>query len=158
MKRCWIVLVLAACGGGQGGGGAGAAADRSLTQTCAKAFACEASFPADSGFEFEGLFGISEAECQANFRQVFDPAEIQASVDAGRVIFDAGDADVCLDAAAALTCDEFWGNFTGDNPTPQPAECDTAFIGTVEDGGTCSIDLDCVNDTCDDSTMTCVNT
>ena len=92
----------AACGGGQGGGGgAGAAVERSFAQTCAKAFDCMAEFPAEEvSFTFEDLFTTSESACVAQFREFNDPADIEASVDAGRILFDASDATICLNAIA----------------------------------------------------------
>ena len=151
LQTFWIV-VLVACGGGEGGGvgSAGEAAQASLEQTCATAFECQAEFP-DGGSSFEQLFGASEAACVAKLGAAFAPADVQASVDAGRIIYDAADARVCLDAREATTCAEFWGG------EPElPPECGTAFVGAVQPGGACTIDLDCAGGaTCNDQTLVC---
>ncbi len=152
MRSLWIVL-LVACGGGKGGGAgsAGGAAQAALEQTCEMAFACQAEFP-DGGSSFEQLFGTSEADCIAMLREVFEPAEIQASVDAGRIIYDPGDAQVCLDARASITCAQFWGT----DEFVLPPECQTSFVGTVPVGGTCTITSDCVTGgTCNEQTLVC---
>jgi hypothetical protein len=152
MRRLWLVL-LVACGGGKGGGAgsAGGAAQASLEQTCATAFECQAEFP-DGGSSFEQLFGTSEAACIAKLEDVFSPADVQASVAAGRIIYDPGDAQVCLDAREAVTCAQFWGT----DPLQLPPECETAFVGTVPTGGTCTIELDCAGGgTCNDQTQVC---
>lgn len=144
------------CGGGDGGGFGSPteAINASIDQTCSVAFECRDSFPPDQGFQFEDLFGNTEAECQTNIADVFDADALEASVDAGRVIFDGDDAATCLDAAADITCDQFWGidDTFQDSPT-----CDTAFIGTVADGGTCTIDDDCSNSasSCDEELLVC---
>jgi hypothetical protein len=149
-----VVIALAACGGGKGGGAgnAGGAVQASIDATCSKAFECRDEFPPDQGVEFEQIFGTSEAECVANFTEALDPADVQESVAAGRVIFDAADAQVCLAAVNGVTC----GQFFGDEPFTQPPECDTAFVGTVPSGGACTIDLDCAGDgDCNVETLTC---
>lgn len=154
MRSLWLVL-LVACGGGKGGGvgSARGAAQATLEQTCEMAFACEAEFP-DGGSSFEQLFGTSEAACVAQLEEVFSPAEVQASVGAGRIIYDAADAQVCLDAREAMTCGQFWGT----DPFQLPPECETAFVGTVPNGGTCTLDLDCAGaGTCNAQTQTCEN-
>lgn len=153
MRSVLCVVVLVACGGGKGGGvgSAGGAAQASLQLTCEMAFACEAEFP-DGGSSFEQLFGTSEADCIERFREVVDPAEIQASVGAGRIIYDAGDAQVCLDAREAATCAQFWGT----DELELPPECQTAFVGTVQIGDACTIDADCATGgTCNDQTLVC---
>jgi hypothetical protein len=154
-----LFIVVAACGGGQGGGGgARIAIQRTVTQTCTKAFECMSSFPPDAGFEFGELFGTSEQQCIATLSNVFDADAVEDSVSAGRILFDPNDANVCLNATAGLSCDQFWGDFTGETTVPRPPECETAFIGTVETGGVCMVDLDCAGpeNFCDDRTMTCI--
>ena len=154
MKKFFFVFALAACGGGGGnGGGAGAVAfqEDQIEAFCAKGFECMSSFPSDMGFEFEDFFGTSEAECFANLGpDAADKAALQASIDAGRVIFDSGDANVCADDLDSATCDQFWN----DDAAP---ECSTVLTGTVADGGTCTIDVDCVGEDsfCDEETNVC---
>lgn len=153
MRSLPLLVLLVACGGGKGGGAgsAGSAAQASIEQTCEQAFECEAEFP-DGGTPFEQLFGASVTECIANFSELFDPAEVQASVDAGRIIYDAADAQVCLDAREAITCAQFWGTEMFD----PPPECDTSFVGTVQPGGSCTIEADCAGGAaCNQDTNVC---
>lgn len=155
-KHLWIVFALAACGGG--GGGIDSPSDALITainNSCAKAFDCRDSFPPDAGVTFEEVFGTSEAECAAlDAEDQADLDALEASVEAGRVDFDAGDAQVCLNGLNAATCDQFWGI---DETFVEPPECDTTFIGTVADGGMCTISDDCAgaDSFCDETTMTC---
>jgi hypothetical protein len=128
--------------------------DDAISTQCAKAFDCMSSFPTDEGFAFEDLYGSSESACVSNLETASaeSKSQYQASVDAGRIIYNADDAQACLDAENALSCDQFW---RGDSP--EPTACDTAFQGTVADGGACTIDDDCATGSseCDPSTMTC---
>lgn len=157
MKREIVAAIFViACGGGLGGGSASLLVQRSAEQTCAKAFSCMSSFPPDAGFEFSALFGANQAQCEVTFTNLLEPEAVQASVQSGRILFDANDAEVCLAAAEALTCDQFWAGITGETAPPEPAECETAFIGTVGLGETCTIDQDCADGICDDRTLTCV--
>ncbi len=156
MKNFFFVFALAACGGGGGDGGGGGAAAAAFAEDqirdfCDKGFECMSSFPQDMGFEFEDFFGASSAECFANFGpDGTDKADLQASVDAGRVIFDSADASVCANELQTASCDQFWND-------DAPPECDTALTGTVADGGTCTIDFDCVGEDsfCDEETNVC---
>jgi hypothetical protein len=143
--------MFAACGGdGDGGSTPAQAVTANINQTCSIAFECKDSFPPDLGFEFADLFGANEAECQATFTEIIDPNAVQASVDAGRIIFDSADNDACFAATDAASCDEFWN---GD----APAACDTSFVGTVADGGACTISDDCAgaDSGCDEATLVC---
>jgi hypothetical protein len=142
------------CGGGGGGGDTPSEAIlASIDQTCSIAHECRDSFPPDLGFEFVDLFENTEAECVTAFNTGLDLDAVEASVDAGRVIFDAGDARTCQNAIEALNCAQFWG----DEESADIPECDTDFVGTVADGGTCTISLDCTNDDsfCDEETLVC---
>jgi hypothetical protein len=128
--------------------------ERTAQSECSKAYDCMASFPTDLGFSFADVFQTDEASCRAFFLQQFDPAAVQDGVDAGRIRYNALDADVCLDFEEGLSCSEFWATFHEMGPPPPP-ECDTAFVGTVQAGGACENGLDCVSANCDDATMTC---
>jgi len=161
MRLAWICVVatVGACGHGKGGGGGNAAAtlDQSARQTCGKAFDCMSSFPSDAGFQFSEVFGTSEPACVANLEQSLDPADLQDSVDAGRVLFDASDAQTCLAFFTGLSCTDFWDVELGRSTTlTPPSACDTAFVGTVANGGLCTTPLDCSDGFCDDTSMTCM--
>jgi hypothetical protein len=154
MRIAWV-LVVAACGGGKGGLSVQGTFDRTVDVLCGRAHECRAQFPTDQGFMFEDLFQDTEPACIAGFEENSQVAEIQASVDAGRIIFRPGDAEDCSSFLEDLPCTELWGSFFDGNP-PQPSTCDSSFEGTVATGGTCTIDLDCIEETgCDPSSMTC---
>jgi hypothetical protein len=124
----------------------------SIALACAKAFECRDSFPG-TPTEFTDAYGDTEEACIANFEALVGQAaaDTQASVDAGRIVYNADDARTCLDGLATIDCPSYWN---GDN---QPAECDTTFIGQVADGGPCTIDDDCATDAayCDETTNVC---
>jgi hypothetical protein len=156
MKKTSVVLPLfliggitVACGGGDGGGSLtpAAAIDEQVDLLCGAAFECMSSFPTDKGVTHAQLFGANEAACQTMFDGLFDADAVQASVDAGRIEYDAADAAACNDAFDALSCDDLW-LVVFDDPAapPEPAACDTAFVGTIADGGACTIDQDCEAD------------
>jgi hypothetical protein len=148
MKRIGTLFVfaaMAACGGGgDSDPTAGEAIEESVEINCAKAHECRDSFPADSGFEFEQVYGDSVDACITNLGQFLDGDDVQASVDAGRIEYDGSAAHECLHFFEDLTCEEFWGD-----DTEEPQACDDAFVGTVELGGECTTDLDCAEGFCD---------
>lgn len=145
----------AGCGGGDYT--VADAFDEAITLRCAKAFECKASYAAAPGSTqtFEQQFGASEADCEAMARALIGGALplFEASVSAGRIAYDADDARTCLDAARAETCAQFWGT----EPYTEPAACDTTFVGTVADGGACTLDDDCktAGSSCDGTTKVC---
>lgn len=134
-------LALAACGGDPT---VQEVLDESINTQCSKAWECMATFPSGQGVTFEQLFSTSESACVTNFQTLIDEdqSKFEASVAAGRIIYNPDDAQICLDAMAALTCGQFWGT----EPVQEPAACDSAFQGTVADGGMCTIDEDCAVD------------
>ena len=148
-------MLVAACGGGGGGGGlsAKAAIDEELDFICTRAFECKADYPATAPIPHEQLFGANETACKGLLSESFDGAGVQASVDAGRVTYNAADAQVCIDFTEGLSCTDLWGNIF-DNTPPNPPECESAFVGNVAPGGTCTTDFDCATDgaSCTDGT------
>lgn len=143
-----LVAPLAACG--DDGGGSSLTAGSYLTQFtdifCGSAFECESSFPeTPQTGTHEDNFGPDEATCKTGF---ITAEQIQASVDAGRVTFDAGVARTCLSKFEALDCAGYWDALT---VTGLPAECDVALVGTVATGGQCTLNVDCVSVSCSTS-------
>lgn len=147
---------LAACGGSDDLS-ATAALNGLISTQCDKAFECKATYtpPAsDPMATFEGDFGATVAACEMKFAiDKMDLTELEASISAGRVKYNAADAQKCVDGFAAMTCGQFWGT---EMFTP-PAACETAIVGTVADGGACTIPDDCVGATsdCDPTTKKC---
>jgi hypothetical protein len=144
-----LVAGLAACGGGGGISSPSDALHEAASTSCAKIFSCQDSFPGTDA-DFETAFGANEAECVDNFEADADPsaADYEASVDAGRIVFNGDDAETCLAAFDDVTCEQLWG---GTGPD-QPDECETAFDGQVADGDACTIDEDCA-----ESTSSCID-
>jgi hypothetical protein len=63
----------------------------------------------------------------------------------GRVRYDRGKMQQCIDAVAKLSCDEWSTGFT---MTSQPAICDEAVVALVGMGGACRDDIDCTTGNC----------
>ncbi len=158
--------MLVACGGDDGGlGSASDAFKASIQASCEKAFACMSSYDAamNNNTPFAESYGASVSDCVAQTTALINQflgadyfAKLDASVAAGRVDYNAADAETCLDAGSAQSCDQFFGQ-NGAMYTP-PAACDTAIRGTVATGGTCTIEEDCSvsADSCDETSMTCM--
>jgi hypothetical protein len=168
LSRVSIVLVsalaLAACGGDDSSlGSASDAFKESIRASCEKAHSCMSSYdPAmHNGDSFASSYGASADECYNMTLALIQAflgadyfAKLDASVAAGRVSYNAADAQACLDAGNAQTCDQLFEQ-NGQDFTP-PAVCQTAIRGTVATGGTCTIGDDCsaAADDCLDN-MTC---
>jgi len=134
------LLMVGACGGGGGGGPTAEAAFTQLAgKVCTEAFMCMSTFPGTPD-QFSQSFGASEAACNTLLLAQLDVDKVQASIDAGRIMFDGADVQACVDKTDFGTCDQFWGNTS----PAEPPECETALVGTVANGGTCTIDLDCM--------------
>lgn len=156
LENLFVVLALVACHAACGDGGRtpGGTVVESVERTCAKVFACQDTFPGTDA-EFMETFGANVSECVDGILSdptLPAPEDFEASVEAGRIVFHADDAEVCLDTLDARSCAQLWNG-----GTTAPEECETAFEGQVEDGGACTLDEDCaaVSSECDDSTMTC---
>jgi hypothetical protein len=145
-----LVFGVASCGGGGDDSlTAREAWEQSVDQGCSKAHECRDSAPAELPFEL--VFGANVEECKtlvADFAGT--GAQVQASVDAGRVTYDEADAEACL--AYDPSCTAFWSD---DDPN-EPAGCETGLRGAVATGGSCTIALDCTSedDSCEGGTCT----
>jgi len=139
-----FVAGVAACGGGGGDLSASEAIHESITRTCEKAFECEAEFDGGGFITFEELYGTSVDDCITMFEAA--SADLEASVEAGRIAYDSADAEACLDGTDFGTCQMFF-----ERTYQTPAACDTTFVGTVPEGGECVTSDDCADDnaTCD---------
>jgi hypothetical protein len=137
-----LAAALAACDGG-GGLSIPEVFDSIASSTCAKAFDCQDSFPGTAQ-QFTDAFGASEAACVDIVLEDAETDLYEASVDAGRIVYDADDAQACLDSQdlGSVSCDDLWA---GNLPEPAP-ECETTFVGTVPDGEQCTMSDDCAGD------------
>ncbi len=116
-------------------------------QDCADAFACRSNFPEPA--EFETYFGATESACVDDAMGYYDAGAISASIDAGRITWNASAATQCVAGLNPATCSSYW-----DQGPAFPAACEQAYAGTVADGGACSIDFECASFTsfCDGGT------
>jgi hypothetical protein len=84
----------------------------------------------------EIVFG--QGDCVSRTTARFEDGDfiyVQASIDAGRIVFDADAVATCVADIAALSCDLPTARF--------PASCEDVLQGQVPTGGACSIDDDC---------------
>lgn len=143
--------------GGGGGGGGSMTATQYLTQMemkfCDEAFTCKASFPTTQGVTFDQEFGTSASQCYSDGAAQDMPAQVEAEITAGKIHYDAAAAQACVTGLMFGACTDFW-NGTGGT---FPAECSTALVGTVADGGACVVDYDCSSaaSVCDPTNHTC---
>jgi len=153
MKRLHFLLasVLVSGAAGCGGGGPRDAHDVQAAQanaTCAKLFQCKSSYP-DGEAAFTDIFGATEADCRALFLMQ-DVSDIEASIEAGRIIVDENNVNSCIAWVNGLTCEQVW-----DQNTQEPDACNGFYTPLVNDGDMCTIDEDCLSDFCDQTSMTC---
>ena len=145
-----LVLPMAACGGDSSGGDFDdpVVARQELTSLgCDRAFECRASVPADLEPFFALIFGENAQACVTNLTppQTEDDA-VRAAIAEGRTTYHADRAETCYNGAAAATCEEFWAN----DETASSMACDTTFEGTIADGETCAVSVECVSQDCDE--------
>jgi hypothetical protein len=94
---------------------------------------------------FEKPTPTSVEECVDQLEEPFaaDFARIEASIEAGRMRFDAAEGDACVAAFAASSCSEFAALLIEEDL------CGAALVGLVETGGVCRYSGDCAIGTCD---------
>jgi hypothetical protein len=149
-------------GGGNGSGGGSGNQPMALTATgfltkiatqyCDESFRCKASYP-EGTMAFDEDFGTTTATCYAGAIAFYTPQLVEQSITAGRVTFNPGSAQLCLDGIVyQQSCAQFWQT----DPV-FPSACNTALLGTVAKGGACTNDFECANlsSLCDDTTKTC---
>jgi hypothetical protein len=72
------------------------------------------------------------------------PASLPPAVEAGKIAFDSGGAQGCIDAFADRSCD-----VTSESNRTLPDACFAALTGAQHDGAACAFDGECVSQTCD---------
>ena len=82
-------------------------------------------------------------ECIDFFKEegTMDYSKIVAKVNSGAVKYDAVKAATCIEAIEERGCKIF--------DLPSPDICEGTFEGTIEDGGECTIDSECISRYCD---------
>lgn len=85
-----------------------------------------------------------EATCRAD--APFNIEQLKASVKAGRIRYDGVEAATCLDAAAGNLCEVSTGS------SQSTKACDDTFQGTIDPGGPCFNNEECVSQQCGDGT------
>ncbi|MBX3250005.1 MAG: hypothetical protein KF901_22700 [Myxococcales bacterium] len=140
-----LALGLPACGGDEPDHALTAeqALDGYFASQCATYHRCRSSFPPGDAL-FVRFYGADEAACVELSKEELDAHLIIASIEAGRVRYDAGRARVCIDSPrwTSTTCEALWSP-DDDDYTPPP-ECEEAFSGTLEEGDACTHAFDCV--------------
>ncbi|MCX4242397.1 Dickkopf N-terminal cysteine-rich domain-containing protein [Paraliomyxa miuraensis] len=78
------------------------------------------------------------------------PADLDAAIANGTVIYDASAAGTCLDAIRNATCEGFLDTFAEES-------CERVFQGTIDNGNACFISEQCVSQYCQatECTMAC---
>lgn len=144
-----LMLSIAACGGG--GSVTAETFDQEFVEAaCTKAHQCRSTWPGEAD-EFTEIFGASASACiSQNGGEELD-AELAAALEAGTVIFDEDNANACLATLRDLGCDALW-------TFEEPDACDQLFIGTVAQGGACTIDEECIRDPAEDFEPYCSGT
>jgi len=77
-------------------------------------------------------------DCESYFGRAFEDGDwpnMQDAVEDGRVIYHGEKVEACFDAWAALGCDMFTNR--------APEICEEALEGTVDEGGDCTLDMEC---------------
>ncbi len=149
------ILVLTACGGGGDDviTGENVPPDQIAEElgpaTCSKMFEC-----CTTEELMDQLLGAeTEAECEefylAFIGSLFEPV-LQDSIEAGRVVYHGEIIGGCIDAYEALSCEEFGDVLSGNGPF---MGCGDPFEATVELGGECANDFDCLSSFCPDSSI-----
>ena len=139
-----MLVTLAGCGSSSGGGGS--VARENFAAEAAKA-SCHHIYACCDATELmsDPTWGTTEAECvtmqtptvTTNFMN------LQAGVDAGRIVYHADRAKKCLDNITALSC--AWGIYYNSRNV---ADCLHVFDGTVATGSACTLDEECMSGFC----------
>lgn len=74
---------------------------------------------------------------------LFVSASEQAAIDSGKAKFDGANAQSCLDAVAARSCD-----LTSQSARATPNACVNIFHGTLHDAAACAVDIECISQFC----------
>jgi hypothetical protein len=78
---------------------------------------------------------LNGEDCRKNFETAFDDemGRIKTAIDDGRVVYKGDLIQGCIDAIKKSSC----------GLNEEPPECKAAVVGTVDDGGACTLDAEC---------------
>jgi hypothetical protein len=136
-----------ACSDDDAGGGSIALAnlgDAVGSAYCAKAFECCTA--AEIMVRFQGTQVTDEASCRMFYAAVFTAfaGDYQASVDAGKLVYDGAAASQCVSALRAMACTDF-----ARDDDPLSSQCPNPFQGQVANGMQCAFDEECQSGYCE---------
>jgi hypothetical protein len=140
-----VSLMSTACGGGDNGSVALADLGTALgTEYCAKTFDCctEAEWMA----QFRATDITDEASCRTFYAEFFEylTGMYQASIDAGKLVYDGEAAADCANVVHEASCAEFsLGSKLLDG------QCDSPFRGQVANDMPCAFDEECQSHYCE---------
>jgi len=114
---------------------------------CESAHACKDSYPAELAafLPFEVFFGTDPSSCRTNLAPTDQQiADLRVAIAENRTTYHADRAASCYDAVTSLSCDEVWAENSSESA------CDAVFEGTIADGDSCTVNVECVSQDCDD--------
>lgn len=95
-----------------------------------------------------GLFA-TEVDCHAYLdRNSIDDPNVEAALDAGKVVYDEGAAQDCVNSLSSLSCDRT--ALFGD----ELEICSGVYTGTLAEGAACGFSGECISDNCVKGTCT----
>jgi hypothetical protein len=121
---------------------------------CARLLACCATEELGEIIDLDGPV-TDQASCLAALEPALDEvtADLGASIEAGRLRYQPGEVDGCVQAVTDVPCEGLIESFDAQ------FVCEGVFIGLVADGGTCEGDADCTSAYCasgeEDEPRTC---
>jgi hypothetical protein len=140
----FVTAALALLGCGEGGGSDSVVGLSQFPEKYAQAL-CAQNFRCCSATDI-GSHTIAECLDSNTSSLEFFAAQISDSQTRRRVAYDADKMQMCIDAIAALSCEQWSVGFSISN---QPMVCTDAIAPKVQPGGACLGDIDCTTHTCE---------
>jgi hypothetical protein len=158
MKRLVVCALLFGCAGDDSSGGSPVALEdlgqRLGEVSCQKVFDCctdEEIMKQFMNIKVDGQPITTVEQCikfTVGFYNGLALPQWQASIDAGRMEYDASAAGGCVAASANLSCSEYADLSSGNGNTSLAGTCRPFLIPKVADGGACSNSNECISDNC----------
>jgi hypothetical protein len=153
IRLALLLSCVVGCTSKPGPATASAAETAIVQQYCTKAFACQGDWDGQEHLQdFVEPFTSSVSGCEAKYLlSSSDLATLDSDVVSGRVVYNDGTTQDCLDHNDAVSCGD-WFDYPGDAPPPY---CTGAFMGTLETGQACQLTFECNGGFCESGV--CVN-